>query len=307
MKKIFLSILVVVSFLLSSCRYSWDNVEKIDLEPKENLLHVSLFANDLQTKTASRLENNMIKYSWSVSDQVSIYLEQGQFKKVINTTIKNIQGNRADIDLPMPNEINVQQAYKIYGLINANFDSSASSPNFNVATTNFSTQNVADLASKSIMYFKSEKASSLSISVEVKHLGAVFSVRVNNNSNENVSLSSLSIESGVNSFYNNSLNYSLSSSINPANINLINIYSGLYTINRKSNFNLYTWFIPSSRINANTLTLKATLNNKSKQFTLSTNKILEAGNKYNINITYDDKANVSASISLPDMPSVDLN
>lgn len=303
----FLPIVALVLLMFTSCRRG-NNGEIVQKE-RTAMLHLNLSPTLRTTMTEG--EGGVLKFAWTNADQLSIVLQQGTVRELITVSPKETNGATARFSFFIPNSINLQESYQVYGILNASVSSASvasGKPVAEIAALGAHFETLAPLAPKVVLMFSIPQANGLTLSSSLKHIGSVLCSQVVNQSNHEITIENLSIEHSQSWFYMLPLQYDIiaDKGMGKSVSSLRFMGEVPLTVAPRTTVSRYSWFVPSALVMSTDLAVHATINGEDKEIPLREGEVIEAGKRFNVRVIYDGQSSIFAELTIPDMPSVDL-
>lgn len=299
---ILLSLIVATLFLSTSCCRKNPETPQV-----RQTVCLSLdLKNPLRTSIAEE-SNGTLHFTWEKDDKIALLLEQGAIKHMLSLTPKSIDNARAVLEFDLPKDINPNNEYKVYGMVHASFDATPS-PVVLLPAPSLSVEEYASLKTKVLMSFSQNNATGLSLSATVHHVGSIFCTQIDNQSYLPIKVSNISLSGTQKWVYAQSFRYDIAQSkgVDEGQSSVAVTDNSIWEIPAKTKAYRYVWLAPAGSFSTTGMVVSGMFNGTSKSVALKEGVTLEPGKRFNVRIVYNDTASVDASITIPDMPAIDL-
>jgi hypothetical protein len=147
--------------------------------------------NDVTQSVESRLalaeEANKVSVSWEVNDEIDLLIVQGDVKKSQKVKVTEVtnEGKTAKFSFSVPEEIDSSKAFDLYG-VHGGIGLDKDTEFANLAKNLSASTSLKDIQDNKniILYFQQKGVSLNNLSVNFKHIGSLFRIKIKNNSSE---------------------------------------------------------------------------------------------------------------------------
>lgn len=306
MKKLQFIITIALALGIISCKS-----EKIIIEG-EGSAHEKMELNlsFVSTKTTATESADNISYVWDSNDVVRLVFEQGGSLHTSSATLKSGVGtSNGTFDVVVPNEVDLSQTYKLYGVVNASFASN--STDIVIPQDLVLKSSISDVGKIIPLYFVTENMTGRVVNESLRFVGSALKINIENKTGRAITISdgvSISKPSANWVYTSSSMNFTPASkafSVS-AQDNVKFTYSAQASVAAHQTVTYYTCvYVNTAAAISDNMTISTTVDNE----TLSSASVhapsrgnFEVGVCYDLKLSFETNDHFDATFTLPTMP-----